>query len=229
MQAALEQFSKRRLNNAVSTALTRTAKDVQAAEKQAIREQIDRPREFTVNSVAIEPATGEKLFSRVFLKVNQGSGRGAGKYMMPQITGGSGHLRGYEVALQRKGMMPTGWRIAPGGAAKLDNFGNISKGTLDAVFRNLVLEGPRKPPKRASKRGPMRWFYLLKQRGRLMPGVYIVEGAKGPRQVLRYESSLRFKKRYDFWGVASKTAREKFPEQFNRACQESLARLASRK
>ena len=151
MQAALEQFSKRRLNNAVSTALTRTAKDVQAAEKQAIREQIDRPREFTVNSVAIEPATGEKLFSRVFLKVNQGSGRGAGKYMMPQITGGSGHLRGYEVALQRKGMMPTGWRIAPGGAAKLDNFGNISKGTLDAVFRNLVLEGPRKPPKRASK------------------------------------------------------------------------------
>lgn len=229
MLAALEQFSQRRLNNAVSTALTRTAKDVQAAEKEAIRQQIDRPREFTVNSVAIETATSEKLYSRVFLKINQGSGRGAGKYMMPQIVGGSGHLRGYEVALQRKGFMPSGWRIAPGSAAKLDNFGNISKGTLDSVFRNLVIEGPRKQPKRPSKRGSMRWFYLLKQRGRLTPGVYVIEGAKGPRQVLKYESSLRFKKRYDFWGVAQQTAREKFPEQFNRACQESLARLAARK
>lgn len=229
MLAALEQFSGRRLNNAVSTALTRTAKDVQEAEKKAIREQIDRPRDFTVNSVTIEPATGEKLYSRVYLKVNQGSGRGAGKYILPQISGGSGHLRGYEVALQGKGMMPKGWRIAPGAAARLDSFGNISKQTLDSVFRNLVVEGPRKQSKRRGKAKPMRWFFLLRRRGKLTPGVYVVEGVKGPRQVLRYEPSLQFKKRYDFWGVAQRTARDKFPQQFNRACQESLARLAARK
>lgn len=225
--AAMDRFSERRMRNAISTALTRTAKDLKQAEQDAMRSQIDRPREYTINSATIEPATAETLAARMYLKVGQGSGRGAGKYILPQIEGGVGHLRGFELALQGRGLMPKGYRVTPGRGAELDAYGNISKSTLNRIFRALVISGPRKQRKLKKGAQPERIFSVLQRKGKLMPGIYSVNNNKLTK-IVGFTQYIQFKKRYDFFGVAMATAVDRFPIRLSEAIAQSTARLDAR-
>ncbi len=149
LQKDLTDFSQRRLNAAVATALTRTAVQVRDKLKSSLQSSLSAPTPYTVRQVKYVPATANRLVAAVGFNVAaitdaQGSvlryedlGPGstpAGKYMQYQINGGSRHQKRFEKALQTVGVLPYGWLAVPGARAKVDSYGNQSIGEIRQIL-----------------------------------------------------------------------------------------------
>lgn len=78
----LERRFRDQVPFAVAKALTLTAKDVQRAEVEEIRQAFDRPTPFTQQAVGITSATKQRLSAKVFVKTYQLA------YLGIQVEGG---------------------------------------------------------------------------------------------------------------------------------------------
>jgi hypothetical protein len=239
-QARFDGFSDRRLRAVGATALTRTANRIASAQRDEITRVFDRPKPYTLGGVGIKTANAGDLNAEVFLRVSGSTGRGAGKYLQAQVQGGSGAVKGFERKLQGAGIMPAGWRAIPAQGARLDPFGNLEKRQLDQIIvqiREMRTEGPR------SKAGTNRRFAAVRragaaffavlpgQRKGLSPGVYGRTAYGAGRDIvpiLIFVSSVRYRLRFDFYGIALRVAQAALPEEFGRAFDESAARLAAK-
>jgi hypothetical protein len=124
---------RRQVPFAVALALTRTAQDVKKAEQAEMRSAFDRPTPFTLNSLFIKPATKQSLEARVWVKDTERPTH----YLLPQIAGGDRSLKRFEQLLVQRGVMRTEERAVPGGAAKLDAYGNVSRGQIVKILSQL--------------------------------------------------------------------------------------------
>lgn len=224
---------ERQLRFAQVVALTRTAKDGQAAEVAEIDRAIDRPTPYTRNAVYVQPATLARPEAAFGLKDDytySAPGRQPTNYLRPQIEGGQRNIKAFERLLQLAGAMPQGWKAVPGDAARLDQFGNVSRGQLIQVLsqlrlqlssgynRNLPLRvaGRRQdltPQQRAINASRQRafaraggQFFVVRQgESKLQPGVYV-------RQVLgrRVQGPALRRPRAVFVFVPAATYRRRF-------------------
>lgn len=99
----LSRIQRRQIPYSTAVALTRTAQDIQRAEKAQMVKKLDRPTRNTVNSVRIKSATKTNLTARVFLLP------WASEYLRWQIFGG---IRPVKTAV-------------PTSNARLNSYGNI--------------------------------------------------------------------------------------------------------
>ncbi len=238
LRREIEQIERQR-RFAVAVALTRTAQDVAGAELEEIARAFDRPTPYTMGALRVQPATKDKLEAVVMLKDDSyvsKAGIAPAKYLLPQIEGGSGHLKRFERVLQMAGWMPAGWRAVPGRFARLDAYGNVSRGQIIQILsqlrltttagydRNISLD----PKKRraAFKRAGGQYFALPKGRGKLLPGIYQARdtawGRAAPRPVFIFVRGVLFRERFAFAEVAERTARERFPIRFDEALAMAL-------
>ncbi|MFZ2309609.1 MAG: hypothetical protein WAW34_19915 [Rhodoferax sp.] len=149
LQADLNNFSERRLNAAIATALTRTAVQVREKAKSAMLTSLDRPTPYTVRQLKYVAATAAKPvaavgFGVVGIQDVQGnviryqdlgaSETPAGKYLSPQIRGGARGNKRFENALRAVGVLPSGWQAVPGARAKIDAYGNQSIGEIRQIL-----------------------------------------------------------------------------------------------
>lgn len=137
VQAELQGFSDRRIRAAMATALTRTAVAIKAAEQREMRDVFDRPTPYTLGALYAEPATAARLHAEVGIKGDQQGRRSAAKWLRWQVYGGQRDLKAFEVLLRRYGLMPGDMRAVPGRAARLDAFGNMSKGQIVQILSQL--------------------------------------------------------------------------------------------
>ena len=122
-------------------ALTRTAKDVQAAIKEEMRSVFDRPTNYALNGTFLKTATRDRLEARVWVKDNPfGNGTPADRFLGPQIFGGARGHKGMERLLQANGMMPQGWFAVPGDGADLDASGNVRRGQIRQMLSQLKVQ-----------------------------------------------------------------------------------------
>lgn len=223
-------------------ALTRTGQDVKRAEEAEIASRFDRPTPYTRRAVQLTTATLDRPVAIVELKddgANDGSGHiGPTNYLSAQIEGGSRRLKRFENSLQLAGYMPKGWFAVPGRYARLDAYGNLSRGQIIQILsqlritlvtgftRNLPYDaGPlsRKKIDRAYKRAGGQFFALPNGRGRLRPGIYQRATAAQtgpqvrPRPVVIFIPSATYRKRYDFHGIAERTAAERYERNLQTA------------
>lgn len=251
MQAMLGSISQRRINAVVATALTRTAVEVKAAELSELNSVIDRPTPYTQNAMFVKPATAETLAAEVWFKDDTaGSGTPATKYLLPQVEGGQRHMKRFEKALQAAGSMPAGTVAVPGSAAKLDAYGNISRGQINQILSQVGVEltaghnrtltkgtdrASRTKQRNAYGRAGGQFVAIKVQNGKLKPGIYLAEsrnfGAKlglgrtgKLRPVVLFVRAANYKPRFDFHGVAERVAAERLPMQVTRALTDSLAK-----
>lgn len=232
-----ERFSARRLNAAAATALTYTAKDAEAEVRRHLRSDFDRPTPYTLNSLFVRPARADKLFAEVLFKDDTaGSGTPATKYLMPQVEGGRRREKRFEVALRLAGHLPAGWVVVPGQGARLDAFGNVSKGqiiqvlsqlriTLTAGFtRNLSFDA--RSAIRAQRKAGGR-FFVVKPGAPIEPGVYQREFlGRNITPVFIFVRSATYRPRLDFYGIVNKVAAERLPVHLMRAIEDHAARIA---
>jgi hypothetical protein len=195
------QASQRRVKAAVAVAFTKVGGLIRDAERAEMEDVFDRPKPYTLNSLYLKPARGNDAVvqAEVGLKDQASEGRPATSWLRWQIEGGLRRTTGFEESLIRGGAMPSDMRAVPGRGAKLDAFGNVSRGQMQQVLSQLRIEtgllGSTRAltaysfedtkKQRRFKATKIRRAYgkaggqfvaLPRGRGKLRPGVYQAEG-----------------------------------------------------
>lgn len=149
LQASMKDFSERRKNAAVATALTRTAVQVRDKIKALMPTALDRPTPYTVRQLKYVAATAAKPVAAVgfgVVRIDDQSGNliryqdvgsketPAGRYLSTQIDGGARKAKRFERALQAVRVLPQGWLAVPGQRAKIDAYGNQSIGEIRQIL-----------------------------------------------------------------------------------------------
>jgi hypothetical protein len=215
---------------ATAVALTRTGQDVKAALRDEMSRVFDKPTPWTLNSMMLRPATKEVLRAKVWVK-----DVALAKWLLPEISGGSRSLKGFEKALISRGLMPSGCYAVPGAGAQLDSNGNMSPGQIMKLLSALgaaeIVSGFSANRTAASKkrRGAQldQYFSIRTTRGRLRPGIYQrFASTRGSsiKPVLIFVPRVAYRARLDFYGVTQQVASERFPAHLARASQEFLPR-----
>ena len=243
VQAAMRENAKQ-VTFATAVALTRTAQDVRAAERQGMQTAFDRPTAFTLNALFVKPATKVDLTARVWLKDYYGP-----NFLMPQITGGSRPHKRFEQLLMQRGLMSATERAVPGAGAKLDGHGNMSRGQIVQVLSQLKsfnMSGfdANATNSKRSKAKRVREAYFVSngkgvtpygrgswKRGRksqhLERGVWvrISFGATSTAvmPVLLFVPKVSYRKRYPFDQIGQDAVAQAFPGHFEREYARALA------
>lgn len=209
-------------------ALTRTGLDVRAAEYEEMRSVFDRPTRFTLNSIFVRPATMSKPEAIVNVKDETG-GVTPAQYLSAEIDGGQRAIKRFEKRLQLDGAMPRGWFAVPGQFARLDEFGNISRGQITQILSQLTrtkvsgyaADITVRSRQGAIKRAGGEFIALPNGRGKLRPGIYQVRatafGRTSPKPIVIYVPKAQYRRRLDFFGVARRAAHTFYESHLDQA------------
>ncbi len=228
------QIERADIPKRVATALTRTAVEVRKGLQAEMRRVFDRPTRFTLNSLFVKGANARDLTAVVWLKRRDVFG--GPHYLEPQIFGGTRPLKPFEKRLQRAGLLPPGMYAVPGEGARLDSYGNMSRGQIVQILSQLrtFTEAGFDPHPTASRRSKHnmakagRFFVGRPGGGKLPPGVWQRLPSKIV-PVLIFVRAPRYAQRFRFYEVAERIGRQQFPLQFERAAREAAARRALRR
>ena len=220
--------------------MTYTALDIREEVKREMRAVFDRPTPYTMGSLYVKPATAASLVAETYFKDDSaGSGTPATKYLLPQVEGGSRGAKGLEVALRAVGVLPAGWFVVPGAGARLDAYGNVSRGQIIQVLsqlritlvagatRNLPFDARKQIT--AQRKAGGRFFVAKPGAKNLTPGVYQRDFySEVVTPIFIFVKGASYRRRLDFYGIANRIARERMPVHVGRAIAASAQRLAAR-
>lgn len=219
----LDDIQKKQIPFATAKALTETGKKVKEAEVQEMKRTFDRPTRFTLNSLFLSPATKQRLVARVWLRDWAPKGTPATKYLAPQIEGGGRKLKGFEILLNRKGVLPDGYYAVPSRKARRDAYGNLNKGLLNQI---LSYSGAQRDRAQNTKQGKARQtkakFVVLDERNGKPGGIWQLDANMNLFPVLIFVKQPGYHSRFDFRGVASRTIRANFRKELDRALAYAL-------
>lgn len=204
------------------------------ASKDSAREMarvFDKPTPWVLGGVRYVKASKDKAESSVdFDKWGNKTNVTVEKVLAANIYAGSRKNKRHEVALNRAGILPAGMGIVTGDAAKLDQYGNMTGGQIVQIvawFKAFGEQGYKANindkgrarigrDKKSGQRG-FAYFALQQKRGKLLPGVYQrTQTAFGSaiKPVMIFVRMPVYKKRFDFYGVAERSARKEFSKAF---------------
>lgn len=222
---ALDDIQKKSVPYATARALTEVAKITREAQQKEIRSTFDRPTNFTVNSVFYAGAqrNANPIEAKVWLKDYAMKSRGAGRYLQPQIFGGQRTLKGFEELLKARGVLPPGYYVVPSKRIKRDAYGNISKGVLNQILSYAGAQRDRyQNTKIGQKRQQKQRFILLDERDGKPGGIWQVTEDNRMFPMMIFVKAPRYTQRFDFFGVAEKTARKHLRPVFDKWLAEAL-------
>lgn len=170
--ALLKQYPVQ-ATRALEIAVDKMAAEVKDAIKPEIQRVFDRPVPWTINSLKVTPSKNHNMQAIVWFKEPERKGRSMTQhYLIPQVEGGVGPLKGFERALD-------GRRFVPGKAARLDRYGNISVGQIKQILSVLgradyAAGSTSNITERSKKRNrkPRDYVWLKNGHGKLPPGIY---------------------------------------------------------
>ncbi|MFZ3141157.1 hypothetical protein [Polaromonas sp.] len=220
---------------ATALALTQTAKAAKEEIERQMPSLIDRPTPYTMKGFRLYPATKVKLLAEVDFRPAFGRGTAARDYLAPLVFGGERKLKAFERSLERTGLLPSGYAAVPGSAAKVDAFGNMSRGQIVQIvsyfkafgeqgYRANMTDKRRASLARGNKRTGARgvsYFIGKPGNGRLPMGVWqrISFGAAGTaiKPVIIFVSKPSYKAQLDVPGIAKRMINERFADELRKA------------
>jgi hypothetical protein len=122
---------------AMLVALDATAVDLGAAEVREIDDSLDRPTPFTRRAVFVQRTQGGVAEARVGLKDDGGGQRAAVRWLEPNIEGGGRALKSFEKSIRGLGVMDGTQFMVPGRFARIDAYGNVSRGQIVQILSQL--------------------------------------------------------------------------------------------
>jgi hypothetical protein len=158
---------------AAELAIDNTARQVRDEIKATIPRVFASPVPWTRNSLQLTPTKNHNMIAIVWFKEPERKGRAMTQhYLVPQVEGGVGQLKGFERALG-------GVRFVPGVGARLDAYGNVSVGQIKQILSVLgkaefAAGSSQNATARSRKRNRKQrdYVYLPNGSGKLPPGVY---------------------------------------------------------
>lgn len=224
----LSDFERRQLPFAAALGLTRVAQRTRAELREEMQSAFDRPTPFTLNSVAVRPATKAKLESSVFFKEWAPKGVPAGRYLKPQIRGGPRTDKGSERKLRAAGVLPGGYFMMPAKGAQIDGYGNVKRGQVVKVLSAVRAlstagsSGNQNGQGRGKRRSESYFAVKPGARNGLPPGIYRRTPQGGHILVFIFAKQPTYRARFPFWDVARSIGEAHLAREMRLALAEAL-------
>lgn len=231
--ALLDDVQRKQIPFASSVALNNTAAEVQEALRQGTS-KFDRPKPLTQKGTYLKRSTKLNLVAEVGLK-QRSSGGPVDEYLQAEIDGGHRADKRSEILLRRAGLLPAGFQTRPGSGARLDAYGNMSRGQIVQIlsyfraFGGIEQSGRDGRKKTLSarlnrgnvKKAAIEYFVVPAGYPGLAMGIW-QRKARKVSPVLIFIKPPTYRKRYDFYGIALKTAQSRINQNFNDALRHAL-------
>lgn len=233
MSAQLAKLSESGIRSAVVEAANETGFYIQNKLKKEMPRYLDKPVPFTINSLFVFKAKATNVEASVEWREFAGKGTPAGRYLIPQVEGGTRKQKRFEKGLQAAGLMPTGYFVVPTKDAPIDGYGNV-KGSFYArvlSFLRADQSGTQNRTTNAKARNRRKskseYFSVIQGVGNnpLPSGVYErvrFAFGQGFRRIFSFVKTVRYDKRFPFYEIANTAARDKFPAKLKDAIDKRL-------
>lgn len=226
---------------AAMLAINKVAARARADVQDNMKRVFDRPTPWVINSLRIKRATRTNLVAELAFK-DKNSVENSNAMVSPHVFAGARRFKAMESRLMRAGYLPAGWHVVPGGAAKLDAYGNMSRGQISQILNVLGTyqeAGYNKANDRTRARlakgnvkkntyGFVYWVNPAtgQRRARhLQPGVYqrVTTGfGTSLKPVLIFVPSVNYKKRLPFFEQVMAAANAHFDTEFTQAFDRAM-------
>jgi hypothetical protein len=220
------------LKQAVNNSATKAREDV----REQMRTKFNRPTNYFLNSLRVKYATSKEApIAEVWFK-DKNSVESADSMVGPHIFGGERRFKPMETRLQRAGLLPSGWQVVPGAGAKLDAFGNMSRGEISLILNVLGTykesgynKANDKTKARLAKGNIKKNVYGFElwvnpvggTKGKhLPPGVYkrVTTGfGSSLKPMLIFVKSTNYRKRLDFYAIVNQSVNQNLQPEFDAA------------
>ena len=223
IKRAMSDIEKRQLPFATALALTRTANKVERAEVAEMVRVFDRPTRFTLNSLFVRPARKSRLVALVWVKDYASKADAPTRWLLPEVEGGARNQKRSEKLLGARGILSPGRFLMPGSDMPLDGSGNVSRGRIQKVLSGLGAQGDKHANSTGSKRsaGNRNRFFVM-GRGANALGIAERTGKGRLKWMLAFGKSPTYRDRFDFYGVADRTARRHLPVELGKALRDAV-------
>jgi hypothetical protein len=201
---------------ATSLALNRTGNVVLAAQREEMRRSFDRPTPYTLNALFQTKARKDNLETRTRIKSPSlaEAGQTEKRYVGVQIFGGDRKDKASERILRQRGLLPAGYQMVPGGGIKLDEYGNVPGGTVQAILKALLADytGGRVKATRGT--------FVIGQVGGTQ-GIWKVQRNKWLPMFI-FVRKPSYQRRLDYYGVSERTFARNWSEIFGKAVDDAI-------
>lgn len=104
--------------------------------KTDMRQVFDRPTPWVINSLKLRRATKANPIATLQFR-DRWNGGNESTMVGPHLFGGDRGYKAMETRLYRSGLLPQGWKVVPGSGARLDAYGNMSRGQISQLLNVL--------------------------------------------------------------------------------------------
>jgi hypothetical protein len=223
IKRTLGDMAAKQVPFAIAQALTKTAREIATQKQNAIRSTFDRPREQTVKAIQTKGATKQNLTAIVSIRDDKALP--ASEYLAANIKGGGRSLKRSEIMLRAAGILPSGMFTVPGAGAKLDAYGNMSRGQINQIlsyfrtFGKTTLNTTRMNMSDAkrNKMAARRAYFIVPIKDRkikLYPGIWQQIG-KEIKPILMFVNAPKYNSIFEFEDIDFNGVSEIFHHHFN--------------
>lgn len=218
----LEKFGGKKALQKFKNAFNRAGFDTRKRLIDHIGKVFKNPNQYTRNSPYFSQLRiqGEKTIGGylAFKKKRGGRGVGAGIYLMPQEWGGSRAAKGFEIRLQRMGILEPGMFAIPTKALPKQM---LRPAALDKLASDLGKVITRVDSgKRRTRAQRENLFVITRKTGSLSPGIYIRSNTAKTTKLFGFVNKVTYQRILDFY----KTANKDFSELFVIKLQDELSK-----
>lgn len=225
----MDAVQKKALPYAMATAETRTAWLIVNQIKGVAKQRFDRPTPFAINSFRVDRAKkGTEATIWFKTRFDAAKTSDAERWMAPQVLGGPRRHKASEKLLISKGVMRSNEYFVPTSAAKLDSFGNVSRGLMVQILSQAgaFRETGYSMNSRRVKRGRARYVVNPTDLARGIWEVRQFGHGEGLRPILLFEEGApKYRIRLPMFKIAENMAGKHMPEQFKSAFDAMVSRI----
>ncbi len=222
----------RQLEYASSKTIWDIAQNIKKEERFFMENIFDRPTPWTLNS--LYTARVAYMTSAVGIKSDSFGYKGtaAGQYLKPQVYGGTRPQKRMEKWLKMYAGMPANLYVVPGRGARLDQYGNMSRGQLIQILSYLQAHPDSyawtTPRSLRRNKKPRKYFVVAGGNAaerRLHPGVYWERGPRDIIPVLLFVRMPIYRKRFPFFEIGERVFKRDFARLFGENRRDALASM----
>lgn len=215
----LDDRLRRQVPFAMSRTINQVAKVIQFEVQAAMSRDLDRPTPFVLKSVFVKYSNKQNLKAAVFIRDRELSKNpySIADIIRQQFQGGPRIRTRLEGALTRAGLISNNEFVAPGAGAKLDRYGNLSRGQIQQLLSQIFASSNSEANRTGSARSRLsvrRAGRIFWSRGGHLPrGAYIDDGTR-IRPLLMVVSAPQYRKRIYMHEIAQRVVDKDFNRFF---------------
>jgi hypothetical protein len=212
----LRYYQRDAIPKATVRALNDTAFQVRKIIQTEMTQVFDRPTRWTLNAPWTEKASLARWQSSVGLQGKAVKSTDAYAYLGPHIHGGARPAKRSERLLRERGILPAGLFAVPGAGARIDSYGNMSRGQMQEILANVRAHFD--PHQRTRQGAKTKYFHAI-IRG--TNGIWMRKGF-GVLPVLLFVRAPVYQRRFLFYKIAELAAARIFPKELDRQIGQQL-------